>query len=267
MSHITTPLPPLPAAMEKVLGCDSELFQLETEVLESISKNQDVTQILSEDKWGSYRPFSHSGEIPKCVTDQWTFVNTISLEEGVHPGFPKQVWTKKVKHQKNKQPLDVSSMIAKLKSSKLLFRGLSQQSLCNDILFNGFTVSTSMENEFGHGLYTTPNLEYALEYVRGHGTLLIFDWSDGGGEVITNHLVGELWSRTVKGFTCFQRGNAPRPPRHTGDVLCGAVSGNHQNVLNCNQPLPSNFIQYVAKTPDGCSAFQKRLIAIVYFYR
>jgi hypothetical protein len=115
-------------------------------------------------------------------------------------------------------------------------------------------------------LYATTDLEYALQYSGACGCLTIFDWEDDVPELRRKDLEGNEWEDTVKGHVCSERWNRPPVSLRAGyDILWGAVSENHQEVLTCSQPVPSETFQCMGKR-EACPAFERKLVAIVYLF-
>jgi hypothetical protein len=151
---------------------------------------------------------------------------------------------------------------------KFLYRGLRTWIIVTRIIANGLGMSHSFDDlkEFGAGLYTTPDLDYALQYARKNGALLVFDWSDSGGDVTTKMLDDVEWKTTVKGWICLDDPSKAGPPQHPEDILEGAVSLNYEDVYACREPQPSHYTQVVGKTDASMRAFAARLFAIIYLY-
>ena len=123
----------------------------------------------------------------------------------------------------------------------------------------------SLRKEFGVGLYTTPDIEYAVSYAGRNGSLLIFDWSDPDGNLMFKDLSNlEEWKATVKGYICINDNNKPGPPQHREDIIEGPITFNYECISRCSDPIPSETIQIVAKTDSGINAFASRLFAIIY---
>jgi hypothetical protein len=59
------------------------------------------------------------------------------------------------------------------------------------ILEESFQESKSVrffKKRIWRGLYTTPNIDYAIEYAGRNGTLLIFDWTNPDRNLKIKHL-------------------------------------------------------------------------------
>jgi hypothetical protein len=170
------------------------------------------------------------------------------------------IWVLKLKLQDENAVLNQSALEKQF--TKLLFRGLAKQGFVPHLIVHGLFLSLSPENEFGSGVYATPDMAYAMQYVRSVGVLMIFDWSDDALDVTTRDIVGEEWKRTVTGNVRYHVPNTPAPPAH----IRGAVSDNHQETLTCTHPTMSNITQYVGR-PDtmAARAFESRLVGVVYF--
>ena len=82
--------------------------------------------------------------------------------------------------------------------------------------------------DFGQGLYTTPSIDYALKHVRDYGNgrvgaLLIFDWSDFGGNIKTRHIKGTEWNALVKGHICIDNPAIKGPSQFSEDIFSGRL--------------------------------------------
>jgi hypothetical protein len=156
----------------------------------------------------------------------------------------------------------------KFRNRSVLFRGLPTSNHIPFMLANGLTFGTvARQNEFGSGVYTTPNLDYAMAYcASANGVLMIFDWSDHGGDVSIKEFTGMEWEQTVKGYLCLGgSSNKPGPPQHDADIFEGPVSQNNEHIPGCARPVPTSITQVVSKTERGRNAFAARLICIMYF--
>ena len=255
------------------LGADPEIVHLQQQVIDALCTGQDASSLLEDKHWpGGYRPFAYMGHIPDVVENEWATVQTTQL--ALNKGAVKGTWAssllaRSVKYAKKKAAhgLDLSQVHAKF-GTKLLFRGIAQYGPLPRMLRRGFYQLSSPENEFGDGLYASPDIDYALQYVLGAGTLLIFDWSDNARDVTTKQLDGDLWATTVKANVCQDLAIGPDLPDHDDcDILMGPVSANHTGVFRCNWPVASNDTQYMANSPNGFAAFERRLVGVVYYFR
>ncbi|CAG8526395.1 8061_t:CDS:2 [Funneliformis mosseae] len=140
----------------------------------------------------------------------------------------------------------ISQIRDKFGDRRFLYRGINSQNI-NATLTYGFIVifRSSLRNEYGPGIYTTPNLDYAISYAGRNGMLLIFDCSNLDRNLTSKHLNDlEEWKATVKSHICLEDDDKPRPPFHEEDIL--------------------EVEQVVGRTELAFKAFENRLFAIIY---
>ncbi|CAG8668497.1 13325_t:CDS:2 [Funneliformis caledonium] len=212
------------------------------------------------------------GNIPKFIQNKIQSVNPEKILGGkVRNTIPANIFTYKYKFRSNEQKLNVISQIRDKfgDGRRFLYRGINSHNI-NATLTYGFMdviFRSSLRKEFGPGLYTTPNLDYAISYAGRNGTLLIFDLSNFDRNLTSKHLKDlEEWKATVKGHICLGDDDKPRPPFHEEDILEGLISSNHDIIRECHDPIPSEVEQVVGRTELAFKAFENRLFAIIYLF-
>lgn len=209
------------------------------------------------------------GRIPEAVTQDWTSIETGRLIKSIgqaHASWPARVFANQMKFNKRSHhDINVAALEALVGSSALIYRGVKQVSRLPFTFHEGFRGSYSTDNEFGSGIYATPDIAYALAYSGRLGALMVFDWSDNAPEDVKKELNDDDWALTVKGCTCFQLAHVPQLPVHDCDIMYGPVSANHDAILTCTAPERSNIMQYMAPTDNGFAVLERRFVGIVYF--
>src|SRR4051794_22619297 len=164
--------------------------------------------------------YMYGGEIPKIVKDKIQSLSTEKILGGkTRSTIPANIFAYEYKYKSNEQKINVISQIRDKfgDQKKFLYRGINSHNI-NLTLTEGFMDARyqgSLRKEFGVGLYTTPDIEYAVLYAGRNGSLLIFDWSDPDGNLTFKDLNNlEEWKATVKGYICIDNNNKPGPPQH-----------------------------------------------------
>ncbi|CAG8775282.1 2823_t:CDS:2, partial [Rhizophagus irregularis] len=122
-------------------------------------------------------------------------------------------------------------------------------------------------NEFGPGLYCTPNFNLAVEYAGKNGAIFVYDWSNLDSDFTIKTLIDREWEDTVKGWICIiDDDSKPGPPQFDEDIIQGPVSKNHGSIYNCSKPIQSQDLQVVVTTtnenPEGIEYGENHLIII-----
>ncbi|CAB4473566.1 unnamed protein product [Rhizophagus irregularis] len=147
-----------------------------------------------------------------------------------------------------------------------LYRGIRTSDTIPMFLLRIALVS-SVNNEFGPGLYYTPNFNLAVEYAGKNGAIFVYDWSNLDGDFTIKTLIDREWEDTVKGWICIiDDDSKPGPPQFDEDIIQGPVSKNHGSIYNCSKPIQSQDLQVVTITTNGVNAMTERLYAIIYLY-
>ncbi|CAG8752104.1 2723_t:CDS:2, partial [Racocetra fulgida] len=204
-------------------------------------------------------------KIPEFVSKDIQSIDPGKIIPGrAHRTFPQNILVCKEQFTYNDRPKILDQIKNKFTDRNFLYRGTSR-SVIPAVISAGFDLVThNIRNEFGPGLYTTPDIDYALRYCGQAGVLLVFDWTDSGGNITVKDLLDDEWMATVKGWICIDKPEKDGPPQHIEDVLQGKISENYDNTSNCRIPRQSMIMQVVGKTEAGRSAFAARLIAIIY---
>lgn len=188
-----------------------------------------------------------------------------------------RVWVVRSPHQGNFDLLlnDLSQKTS-VAESKFLYRGVVSNSLVVRNLQNDFiNVPETLRNEFGLGVYCTPNFKYALKFAArpqgGGGVVFIFNWTDEGGPLArTKKLFGAEWKDHVKRCVCEEIGDRfpglPLPFRYENyNVLSGPIATYWPGIRLCQPPVPSNRTQVVIRFQAARDLLRPRLLAILYF--
>ncbi|CAG8568148.1 15926_t:CDS:2 [Funneliformis mosseae] len=147
-------------------------------------------------------PFQHINLYPELRDIQ--SVNPEKILGGkVRNTIPASIFTYKYKFRSNEQKLNVISQIRDKFGDRrrFLYREINSHNI-NVTLTYGFIViyRSSLRNEYGPGIYTTPNLDYAISYAGRNGKLLIFGWFNLDRNLTSKHLNDlEECKATVKG--------------------------------------------------------------------
>ncbi|CAG8645446.1 15703_t:CDS:2, partial [Acaulospora colombiana] len=187
------------------------------------------------------------GKIPPFVTNEVQSIPPGKIVNAqCHSTFPESIFIYKWQILgKNKNREKILEQINELLYNKyLLYRGVRTWVEVHRAIINGFPTN-SVNNEFGFGVYTTPDFDYAVEYAGRNGAVMVFDWTETDGAITIKDLDNQEWAATVKGHVCTDK---PGPPKHTEDMLQGPVSANHDRILTCSNPIPSHIRQVVGKT-------------------
>lgn len=162
--------------------------------------------------------------------------------------------------------------------SKLLYRGEDYFQGQNHLETGFAYMGSSMNNDFGPGLYATPDLEVALNYAaRGRqerevGWLYVFDWSDDGGVDLvprTEALYGPRWKLFVKRNVSLCELPEEALNLYTQaefvekSVFQGPISANHSDIERCHEPLASLYTQLCFKDQLSRAALIERLIGLI----
>ncbi|CAB5185010.1 unnamed protein product [Rhizophagus irregularis] len=147
-----------------------------------------------------------------------------------------------------------------------LYRGIRTSDTIPMFLLRIALVS-SVNNEFGPGLYYTPNFNLAVEYAGKNGAIFVYDWSNLDGDFTIKTLIDREWEDTVKGWICIiDDDSKPGPPQFDEDIIQGPVSKNHGSIYNCSKPIQSQDLQVVTITtnenPEGIEYGENHLIII-----
>ncbi|GBB96905.1 hypothetical protein RclHR1_02870003 [Rhizophagus clarus] len=212
------------------------------------------------------------GQIPKWVSQKVQSVNPGRLIPGT--GTPDRSYPDYIsvyRFQKPSKNRDQTKILDPLKinlnnsNQHFLYRGIRTLDIIPVFLLR-VALAPSVNNEFGPGIYCTPNFDLAVEYAGRNGAILVFDWSNLDGDFTIKTLTDREWEDTVKGWICVDDDSKPGPPQFDEDIIQGPVSKNHGSIYNCSKPIQSQDLQVVAVTPSGMNAMAERLYAIIYLY-
>jgi hypothetical protein len=207
------------------------------------------------------------GQIPSWVNERAASVEPGKLIPGTaHEHYPDHIIIYKI--QKPPKHRDQTIILEPLKikpNQRFLYRGVRTPNIIPVFILDARPYSNAINNEFGFGIYCTPDFDVAVEYSGRNGAIFVYDWSDSGGDSITtNTLSGREWADTVKGHICIEDNTKPGPPLHAEDIIQGPITSNNNSVYRCCDPIQSEKLQVVARTIDGMDALASRLYAIIY---
>jgi hypothetical protein len=207
------------------------------------------------------------GQIPSWVKERAASVEPGKLIPGTaHKQYPDHIIIYKI--QKPSKHRDQTKILEPLKikpHQRFLYRGVRTPDIIPAFIANARPHSSSINSEFGFGIYCTPDFDVAVEYSGRNGAIFVYDWTDFGGDSITTKtLSGKEWEDTVMGWICIQDNTKLGPPLHAEDIIQGSITRNNNNIYNCCNPIQSEKLQVVAATTDGMDALASRLYAIIY---
>jgi hypothetical protein len=102
-------------------------------IIYKLIKSEDITDMVNDERWetGSYKPQGCLGTTPSKASSTWIQVESLHLTlkpDGDHkPTIPAHIWVLKLKVQDEDAVFNQSALKVQFKSTKLLFRGLSNQ--------------------------------------------------------------------------------------------------------------------------------------------
>ncbi|CAB4382610.1 unnamed protein product [Rhizophagus irregularis] len=207
------------------------------------------------------------GQIPSWVNERAASVEPGKLIPGIAKRYPDHIIIYKV--QKPPKYRDQTTMLELLKikpNQRFLYHGVRTSIIIPFFIAYARPYSNAINNEFGPGIYCTPNFDVAVEYSGRNGAIFVYDWSDLGGDSITTKtLSGKEWADTVKGHICIADITRPSPPLHEEDIIQGLITSNNNSIYYhyCN-PIQSEKFQIVATTDNGMNELASRLYGIIY---
>jgi hypothetical protein len=223
----------------------------------------------------SQSPESKDGtSIPEIVKSKITHHNTYLLAypdfpDSLHDSWPEFIYSCKVPRHELKTMVNL--FCYKLgRGKELIFHGDGQVYIWEHALEYGQRVQWGpVRHEFSNGIYYTPDLELAIQYVRSGGILVVVDWSGHGGTLKVKYLAernGEdEWATLVKRSVCYGTSFGIIPvPKHPDDFLVGPVSANNSSVARCSRPIKGSETQIVAKTDGACAYMARNTLAVFY---
>lgn len=151
-----------------------------------------------------------------------------------------------------------------LTSSALLFRGTSRQAV-REMFKNFVQVQGTEGSELGVGIYTSPSLEYALQYAGNNGVLMVFSSPD-----VRTLNVWEPDKYEWKNLTALQYNiqlkDLPIPKKFDGaEVIIGAISTDAERaVAECRYLTLGAQTQTLFVSIPAINALSMSLKALVY---
>ena len=122
------------------------------------------------------------GQIPSWVTEKATSVEPGKLLSGTARQYPNYIFMYKIQKQDQTRilgPLKINS------SQQFLYRGVRTLNTIVPFIARAVPFSPSLNNEFGPGIYCTPDFDIAVEYSGRNGAIFVYDWIDSGGDTIS----------------------------------------------------------------------------------
>ncbi|RGB30688.1 hypothetical protein C1646_764997 [Rhizophagus diaphanus] len=111
---------------------------------------------------------------------EWNYgVEPINIPLGVSmtPFVIREVFFLPSKNKDQAKILDPLNINPNDSNQHFLYRGIRTLDTIPVFLSRIMLVSSSVNNEFGPGLYCTPNFNLAVENAGKNGTILVYDWS------------------------------------------------------------------------------------------
>jgi hypothetical protein len=199
------------------------------------------------------------------VKRNWNKTNTNTLTlQPVNSIFPEQLLTIEIKAA-SKLSLDI--LPRQLSTiDNLVFRGVKRWSFFSSLEYGFHAVYDAPDNDWGPGIYYSWDINIAKEYAGSTGVILIIDFSGGGGNLQMKTFEGnDEWRTLVKQNVCK---STPlinsRVPAIDADFCIGPMSANHEKIISCAKPIPSQKKQLMAKTARAWEYMAKHLIGVIY---
>ena len=148
------------------------------------------------------------------------------------------------------------------------FRGTSFSALISSLAFFIPVIhGHNLENEFGPGIYTTNNFEYALDYAGRNGVVMVFQAPDFRN-VKTWVPSSDDWNQLVANWLqlrlAITQGQLPDDNRKA-DLIRGPIPQRQIQAARYNRlPVQSTVDQMVAVSYAGCAALANSLSMIIY---
>jgi len=126
------------------------------------------------------------------------------------------------------------------------------------------------EEDFGNGIYFTPDLELAILYAGRGGIVQVVDFSNEGEGLFMKIFDSEgddqqEWERFTKASICFGTSLEEEPPeRYDDDVLIGPICANHEEVMMGGSPKRGMEVQVVARSDSACDYMSMYTVAVIY---
>lgn len=193
--------------------------------------------------------------------------------ESLHPlarrqCFPPSVRCFKIQRHK-KTPTLLSKILQKapdlMSTGELWFRGTDMNAAnCNLSFFISSLSSNAMDNEFGTGLYTTNDLDYAAKYVMAKGAIMVFKNPDLRALNVWDSSPAE-WKQLVCTWTQTDLpGVSETMPQgyKDADMIRGPIS--EERKLNKMVPTAGEKQQLVAVSYKGCEKLCASLHTMIY---
>lgn len=211
--------------------------------------------------------FTSAFEIPSGVTIDVTSASIKTLYPLSNTkNLPPKILVFKMKSDKNTERLAhrLVERIPMLTGSELLFRGTSRQAV-REMFKNFVLVRGTGGSELGVGIYTSPSLEYALQYAGNNGVLMVFSTPDvrtlnfwEPDKYEWKNLTALQYDIPLKGLSI--------PRMFDGaEVTIGAISTDAgRAVKECRYPTPGAQTQTLFVSMPAINALSMSLKALVY---
>lgn len=209
-----------------------------------------------------------SPPIPSQATSKLTEINALDLYGShggkLHSSVPSKFHIQKCRCWGNKNVPDVLPHQFK-KISNIVYTGIPRAAFLNALSMGLGPNRLQCGNDFGQGVYWSYNLSMAKEYANNHGVILAVDFRGQGRPLTMKIFRGEEWTREVKRHVC-QWGPYHRaePTEFFTDFYIGRVSANHPEVEKCQEPIPGEGDQIVARSQNACNYMMRYLISVTF---
>ena len=231
--------------------------------------------ILMGNRWP--RPVSvmvsYKNTIPPQVATELQAYDISQLYRSNRPQcLPAKVNCVQVKHSKKTEKFlsDIQKAIGStLTKGDLWFRGLGRDALILSLAFFIPIINpNTYDNEFGPGIYTTNDFEYAASYCPPEGVLMVFKDPDLRSLKVWEPTIDE-WKHLVANWLKLPLSNIIIPEKYKdADIIRGPIS----TILSLGKkqlhfPKQGSQQQMVAVSYDGCKALTASLHTIIFSER
>lgn len=230
------------------------------------------------DKFNGFTPSEDDFEVwtPLDFTPRQVTRNVTALQpEALYPNCRPDVLPNTIQcvNAKQKKKLDVFENDCRklfdnglLNHSNLLFRGGSKARVALSMTFFIPVISTShVENEFGPGIYTTDNFQYAKEYAGSNGAIMVFRDTDYRDLEVWRPNPQEWNSLTATWMQLPVNNISMSPKFKSAEVIIGPISSGGGEARKKKTFLKqSERSQSVFQSYRACERLRDSLVAIIY---
>lgn len=231
--------------------------------------------ILMGNRWPRPAPVmvAHDHAIPEQVTAELRTYNTSQLYRSSRPQcLPTNVNCVRVKYSDKTEKFvsniqkAVGNAFAK---GDLWFRGLGRNALVLSLAFFIPVINpNAYDNEFGPGIYTTNNFEYAASYCSPEGVMMVFKDSNLQDLKVWEPTLEE-WKHLVANWLKLPLSSMVISEKYKdADIIRGPISTKFSDSKKMSRfPEQGPQQQMVAVSYDGCKALAGSLHTIIYAER